>query len=981
MFAMVLAGLAMTIGNYLLFHSLVELFSICVAFCIFMIAWNARQITQSRYLLFIGVAYLFVGAVDLVHTLAYKGMGVFPDAGSNLATQLWIAARYIESVSLLLATLLVGCRFKIERVILPYVVGVAAIVAAIFIGVFPVCFVEGSGLTAFKKVSEYIIAALFAAAIVALYLRRDRFDRRVAVLLGAAAAVSIGSVLAFTLYKDAYGFYNLIGHYLKIVSFYLIYRAVIVTGLRKPYNLLFRDLKESEERFRRMFDQSPVGAAMVGLDRRILGANDQLCRISGYSAEELVGMRIGDLTHPEDMAMELDGTRQLLDGRTGQFQTDTRYVRKDGRVVWVRLSIRLMRNADGGPAYYLPMMEDITRRKQAEEAVREARGRLEERVRQRTEDLERTVETLQDEVLTRQRTERALRRSEQRYREIVETAEEGIWLLDEAGRTVLVNRKLAEMLGYSPGEMIGRDAQEFIGGSGCVLSSAAGDHGGEPLPDHKDMLLTRKDGAALWTIVSTTSVTDEFGRRTGLLAMVTDITSRKQAEGRLREASELLERLFATIGVQIACMDREFNFIRVNRAFAEADGRDVQDYPGGNYLELFPNPENEAIFHKVLETGQPYFAHQRALQYTNHPERGVSYWDWSLQPVREADGAVGGLVLCLIDVTEGVRARRELEKERKRLFAVLNMLPAYVALRDKAYKMRFANHKFLDLFGEPGNRPCYEILCGRTSPCEPCEGRKALEDRIPAEWEWLSRDQRAYQVFAYPFSDVDGSELVLELGIDITERKNLEQKVITASEVERQRIGQDLHDGLGQNLTGLAFLSRALAGKLRRTSAPLADEASEIAGLINRAIGDTRAIARGLCPVGTGGEGLMNALREMAANVYSVFKLPCYFRCTEPILFEDKAMANHLYFIAHEAVNNAVRHGKPKNILIALTQTDHRVTLSVQDDGRGLPENFDEKSGMGMNTMKHRASVIGAALSVTRGEEGGTVVACSMRKP
>jgi len=304
-----------------------------------------------------------------------------------------------------------------------------------------------------------------------------------------------------------------------------------------------------------------------------------------------------------------------------------------------------------------------------------------------------------------------------------------------------------------------------------------------------------------------------------------------------------------------------------------------------------------------------------------------------------------------------------------------------VTLRDKAHRIRFANHKFLDLFGEPGHRPCYEILKGRRSPCQRCESRKALEDRIPAQWEWISRDQRAYQVFGYPFSDVDGAELVLELGIDITERKDLEEKVIMASEVERQRIGQDLHDGLGQNLTGLAFLSKALARKLRNISAPLADEASEIAGLINRAIGETRAIARGLCPVGMGGEGLMNALREMAVNVQSVFKLPCYFRCTEPIVFEDKAVASHLYFIAHEAVNNAVRHGKPKNILIALRRTDHSVTLSVQDDGCGLPENFDQKRGMGLNTMKHRASVIGAALSITRGEEGGTVVSCSLARP
>ena len=247
--ALVLFGLYLTsLYSYLLFHSLAEVFSVAVAFAIFMLVWNARRFIGNSSLLLLGIGYLFIGGLDFIHTLAYKGMGVFRGYDTNLPTQLWIAARYIESLVFLAVPLFLQRRLKPGFLFFGFTIITVFLLASIFYwGIFPVCFVEGVGLTSFKKISEYIISLIFLAAIVLLVREHEEFDPGVFRLLIGAIIVRIASELAFTFYISAYGFANLIGHFLKIVSFYLIYKALIEIGLRKPYNLLFRDLEQAKE--------------------------------------------------------------------------------------------------------------------------------------------------------------------------------------------------------------------------------------------------------------------------------------------------------------------------------------------------------------------------------------------------------------------------------------------------------------------------------------------------------------------------------------------------------------------------------------------------------------------------------------------------------------------------------------------------------------------------------------------------------------
>jgi hypothetical protein len=230
--------------NYLLFHSLAEIFSIVVAFTLFAITWHSRRYIANPYLLFIGIAYLFIGGIDLLHTLSYKGMPIFTDY-DYYANQLWIGARYLESLTLLIAFVFLYRDSKVNpyETFAFFTLITVLLVASVFVWKnFPVCFVAGKGLTPFKKISEYIICAILAVNILLLFRNRDKFEPAIFTLLLWSLICTIISELAFTFYISNYGISNMVGHYFKIFSFFLVYLAIIKTGIENPFRLIFRDL-------------------------------------------------------------------------------------------------------------------------------------------------------------------------------------------------------------------------------------------------------------------------------------------------------------------------------------------------------------------------------------------------------------------------------------------------------------------------------------------------------------------------------------------------------------------------------------------------------------------------------------------------------------------------------------------------------------------------------------------------------------------
>lgn len=229
----------------------------------------------------------------------------------------------------------------------------------------------------------------------------------------------------------------------------------------------------------------------------------------------------------------------------------------------------------------------------------------------------------------------------------------------------------------------------------------------------------------------------------------------------------------------------------------------------------------------------------------------------------------------------------------------------------------------------------------------------------------------------FPLFDAHGNLYALGgVVTDLTERRRLEGEILRISEREQRRIAQDLHDGLGQQLAGICFMSDVLRKNLSAARSPHAVKATTISRLLHATVAQSRGLARGLHPVAEEAHGLMAALRGLAENASQLFKTRCGFRCPKAVLISDNAAATHLYRIAQEAVTNAIRHGRAQRIEIVLSSTTREVKLAVRDTGLGIGHKKPRREGLGLRIMDYRAQVIGGTVRVSRRPAGGTQVLC-----
>lgn len=260
-----------SLENYLLFRITVNLFNVIIAYMVFIIVWKSKTFSENRYLTFIGTALFFIACLGFLRAFAYENMNVFPGYGANLPVQLWIAMRYLISISLFVAPLFfirnsgnessdsekrylkpVENGLFAQKVFFVYSAITAALLLSIFrYGNFPDCYIEDSGLTDFKIFSEYIISLLLIGSLFLLYRKKDRFERHVFRILIAAIIASILAELALVYYTNTEELLNFIGQIFNALSFYLIYIAIVETGFDEPCSLLFRELKFREEALRR----------------------------------------------------------------------------------------------------------------------------------------------------------------------------------------------------------------------------------------------------------------------------------------------------------------------------------------------------------------------------------------------------------------------------------------------------------------------------------------------------------------------------------------------------------------------------------------------------------------------------------------------------------------------------------------------------------------------------------------------------------
>ncbi len=541
-----------TWSNYLLFHSLSEIFSIVVAYGIFMVAWNTRRIHEDGFLLLIGIGYFFVSLLDLFHTLSYKGIGILPGDSSNHATQLWITARYVEAVTLFIAPFLMSRRLSAYSTFLAYAAVAALVLGAIFSwDVFPDCFLEEAGLTRFKITSEYIICGFLLASAGLLWRRSKSLPPETYWLLTASILLTVFAELAFTLYSDVFDVFNRIGHFLKIISFYLMYRAIVATGLVRPFSLLFRDLKQrekdlmrSERRYRQLFEGMISAFVLHDViydddgrpcDFRIVKCNPSFERLMERSSEQLVGRTILELA-PEGRPEWFDVCVDVaLTGNPAGFEIYSRLLEK-------HLEVYAFVPEKGQIAATLM---DITDRKEAEQALQKARQDLERKVRERTKDLLHSNEALQDEIQEREHAEEGLRKSEERFDLAVAGSTDGLWDLHDPARDAMWwSPRFFELLGFSKRELVPgvgvlkdllhpEDRDRTMGFLDAHLKYRK--------PFDLEFRLRTKSGDYCWFRMRGQAIWDQHGKPLRMAGSLQYIHDRKTAEEMLRKQDRALE--------------------------------------------------------------------------------------------------------------------------------------------------------------------------------------------------------------------------------------------------------------------------------------------------------------------------------------------------------------------------------------------------------------------------------------------------------
>lgn len=379
--ALITAGIVATrIQGYLLFHALAETFSIVIGLTVFSIAWNTRRTLDSPFLLVVGLAAGPTALIDLLHTLAFKGMGVFPGVGADLATQLWVAGRVVEVGGIATAVLIGHARPRPQVLLASFSALAAGLLVSIFwLKNFPACFVAGQGLTPFKRGSEYLFVTVLFLAFVYLRHRWDRIAPAVYPYMSGAVLLLAVQESCFAFYVDVYGILNMAGHLAKIAVFYLIYSGVVRFGFAEPQEILFHslsdlnrrleagavELKASRERLQRITDNLGEGVIVMAADGVVEFANPAARRLMTGSGEPLCaggGCQINDHVRLRGPA----GEHALLDSpfwaeliACGAAEADdVAFALPDGRSIEVSCSATVM-SGDQGTAQVVLAVHDM----------------------------------------------------------------------------------------------------------------------------------------------------------------------------------------------------------------------------------------------------------------------------------------------------------------------------------------------------------------------------------------------------------------------------------------------------------------------------------------------------------------------------------------------------------------------------------------------------------------------------------------------
>ena len=757
----------------------------------------------------------------------------------------------------------------------------------------------------------------------------------------------------------------------------------------------------SRDRYADLFDFAPVGYVTLDENGVIREVNLTAAGMLGVARTRLVGTPFHLHVAREDLAGFRAHLRTLTepDQRTS---AELLLLRKGRAPVPVLMQSMLVAHAETEEKLCRTAITDITARKQAEQELADERNLL------RT-----LIDSMPDVIFTK---------NLQGQYGISNPAH--VRFAGAATESELVGKTGFDIFPAELAEVYQRDDIAVFTSGQRILNRE------EPS--------VKLNGTDRWLITTKIPLHNQAGEVVGLVGVSRDITERRQAEAALRESEERLQTVVENLAEGLVISDLEGRLVSWNRASLEMHGfasaaearnrlpelSEIFEIstPGGSLLSVDQWPISRVMRGEVLRDLE-----LRVRRLDTGVERIFSYGG---STVRDNSGRPLAFV-TITDITERKRVEEALEKRTRQQQAVAELGQHAVAGRDLARLIQDAVAlvplvlgvefcKLLELRRESGDllvragTGWKRNVVGRATVSAGRESQAGftLIGNAPVTVEDYAQETRfpmppllakhgvrsgvsgvihtrgvAFGVLAvhstrprkFSGDDVHFVQSVANILAVAIDRRDLEEELLKISDNERARIGQDLHDDLCQQLTGIELRAEVL--RLRLAGLPEAqEEVEKIGGYLRVATLRARTLAHGLSPVQLEANGLMAALHELTADMGELFRVTCLFRCESPVLITDQFAATHLYRIAQEAISNAVRHGHARDIVVSLAPSPAGGVLTVTDDGVGCAMAASGSTGMGLRTMRYRSEMIGATLRIEPGDGGsGTTVRCEFQ--
>lgn len=698
-----------------------------------------------------------------------------------------------------------------------------------------------------------------------------------------------------------------------------------------------RQLRQSEQKYRLMMEQAADGILLIDATGRLVDVNPQGCGMLGFSRDEMLAFSMRELVPPENREQVEGSIRRILAG--GHMLAESRMCRKTGGYLDVEVSAGLLENG-----LVMATVRDITRRKQ---------------------------------------TQQTLRENEEKFRLITEGIGDMIALVNTEGKRLYNSPSYQRILGGVP--LVGSDSFEDIHPDDRErmreLFFETVRNGRGKLASYRMLM---KDGSIRHIESDSSVIKDSRGVPVKVIIVSRDVTERKVAEKALAVSHNMFATVLDGLDAVVYVADMQtYEIIFANRFARMNFGAELAG----------------KVCWQALQQGQdgpcPFCTNRRLVDEQGRPT-GVYVWEFrntvnqhwyqvSDQAMRWVDGRIVRMEIAtditpLKEVEEALRHSEHCLAEAQRI-AHLGSWEWHIRQGVVSYSVETAR-----ILGLPqSSRECgIDEFHRQTVSADRLAMLYSLEDALrearPFEIEYRTRNADGHIRYLRSIAEVerdgDGKPVRLIGSIqDVTARRELERTILEIGESVRRTIGQELHDGLGQHLTGMGFVAKALEVRLAEKGIAEAADAARIVQAVTGAIEQTRTLAKGLFPVELEENGLLPALEMLAANTRRMFGIECTFQSGDPMLSFARDEAIHLYRIAQEAISNAIRHGKASHVAIGLLPTESGINLSIADNGVGIaPEALAEGRGMGLRIMEYRAKLIGAVLRIAAAPRGGTIV-------